>query len=160
MTRPAKPFGPAYENQQTARSKTLIVTADDFGLALEVNAAVEQAHRNGILSAASLMVAGHAAADAIARARRLPCLRVGLHVVLTDGASILPPERIPDLVDRNGRLRTDMARLGVDVFLRPRVRRQLREEMQAQFAAYRATGLRSEEHTSELQSPVHLVCRL
>jgi len=55
--------------------KRLIVTADDFGVAREVNDAVEAAHRGGVLTAASLMVAAPAAADAIARARRMPSLR-------------------------------------------------------------------------------------
>ncbi|TXN19506.1 ChbG/HpnK family deacetylase, partial [Methylobacterium sp. WL9] len=50
--------------------KRLVVTADDFGLSREVNEAVEQAHREGILTAASLMVSAPAAADAVARARR------------------------------------------------------------------------------------------
>ena len=48
----------------------LIVTADDFGLSIEVNEAVEAAHRNGVLTCASLMVTGDAAADAVRRARR------------------------------------------------------------------------------------------
>ncbi|MFZ1099115.1 MAG: ChbG/HpnK family deacetylase, partial [Steroidobacteraceae bacterium] len=59
--------------------KGLIVTADDFGAAREVNDAVEIGHRRGILTAASLMIGAPAAADAVARARRLPTLRVGLH---------------------------------------------------------------------------------
>ena len=57
--------------------KRLIVTADDFGAAVEVNTAVERAHRDGILSAASLMVAAPAANDAVQRARAMPSLRVG-----------------------------------------------------------------------------------
>ncbi|HKR19626.1 MAG TPA: ChbG/HpnK family deacetylase, partial [Stellaceae bacterium] len=57
--------------------KQLIVTADDFGLAPAVNEAVEQAHRRGILSAASLMVTAPAAEDAVERARHLPELGVG-----------------------------------------------------------------------------------
>ena len=122
--------------------KALIVTADDFGLATEVNEAVELAHRQGILTAASLMVAGAAAADAVARARRLPSLRVGLHLVLVDGAAALPPERIPDLVDQHSRLRASPARVGVAMFLRPAVRRQLAAEIEAQFRAFAATGLR------------------
>ena len=65
--------------------KALIVTADDFGIAPEVNAAVELAHTRGILTAASLMVNGAAVDDAVERARRLPSLRVGLHLVLVDG---------------------------------------------------------------------------
>ena len=82
--------------------KRLIVTADDFGAAREVNDAVEAAHRGGILSAASLMVAAPAAADAIARARRLRSLRVGLHVVLLEGRPVLPPSAVAQLVDRDG----------------------------------------------------------
>jgi hopanoid biosynthesis associated protein HpnK len=102
---------------------------------------VELAHRQGILTAASLMVAAGAAADAVTRARRLPGLRVGLHVVLVDGAPALPPERVPDLVDATGRLRDDLARLGLDICARPTVRAQARAEIEAQFRAYQATGL-------------------
>jgi hopanoid biosynthesis associated protein HpnK len=87
------------------------------------------------------MVGGAAVDDAVARARRLPSLRVGLHLVLVDGPPVLPPERIPDLVDAHARLRSDLATAGVSIFLRPRVRRQLAAEIEAQFRAYRATGL-------------------
>ena len=64
------------------KAKRLIVTADDFGLSLPINEAVESAHREGILSAASLMVGGPAADDAVARVRSLPVLGVGLHLTL------------------------------------------------------------------------------
>lgn len=87
------------------------------------------------------MVAGRAAADAIERARRMPNLRVGLHLALNDGAPASPPESIPDLVDAKGQLRTDMVRAGIDIFLRPGVRRQMRQEIAAQLAAFRKTGL-------------------
>lgn len=121
--------------------KRLIVTADDFGLALEVNEAVETAHTSGVLSAASLMVAGPAADDAIARARRMPRLRVGLHLALVDGPAQLTRRDAPDLVDGDGRLRTDLARFGWEIAVRPAVRRQVRAEIEAQFKAFRATGL-------------------
>ncbi len=119
----------------------LAVTADDFGLAVAVNDAVDIAHRSGILSAASLMVAAPAAVDAVERARALPGLAVGLHLVLVDGRPALPPARVPDLVGPDGQFRTDMARLGFDIAFRPAVRRQLVDEITAQFDAYRATGL-------------------
>jgi hopanoid biosynthesis associated protein HpnK len=121
--------------------KNLIVTADDFGAAIEVNEAVERAHRDGILSAASLMVAGAAAGDAVARARTMPRLRVGLHLVLVEGKPVLPARAVPDLVDTAGHFRTDMARAGAAMFFLPKVRAQLRAEIQAQFAAFAATGL-------------------
>jgi len=120
--------------------KRLIVTADDFGASVAVNEAVEQAHRRGILTCASLMVAGEAAADAVARARAMPTLGVGLHLVLVDGRPVLPIVAVPDLVDQDGRFRNNMVQAGID-FLRPRVRRQLEAEIAAQFAAFAATGL-------------------
>jgi hopanoid biosynthesis associated protein HpnK len=121
--------------------KRLVVTADDFGASPEVNEAVDRAHRDGILTAASLMVAGNAASDAVARARALPTLGVGLHVVLVDGLPILPADRIPALVDGAGNFRTDMARAGVTIFASPAAQRQLAAEVEAQFAAFAATGL-------------------
>src|SRR3954454_4120374 len=121
--------------------KQLIVTADDFGREAAVNEAVEEAHRNGILSTASLMVAGPAAADAVARARRLPGLRVGLHLVLIEAWPMLPPEQVPDLVGATSRCRIDMPRLGLEIALRRGVRRRLQAEIAAQFAAYAAPGL-------------------
>ncbi|MBA3878337.1 MAG: PTS cellobiose transporter [Sphingobium sp.] len=121
--------------------KTLIVTADDFGAAVEVNEAVEHAHRNGVLTCASLMVTGAAADDAVARARRLPMLGVGLHLVLVEGTPALPPEALPDLVVSDGKFRTDMARFGATLFFKPAARAQLRAEIEAQFAAFAATGL-------------------
>jgi hopanoid biosynthesis associated protein HpnK len=121
--------------------KQLIVTADDFGAAVAVNEAVERAHRDGILSAASMMVAGEAAGDAVTRARNLPRLRVGLHLVLVEGRPVLPAKVVPDLVDRSGHFRTDMARAGAAMFFLPRVRAQLTAEIEAQFAAFQATGL-------------------
>jgi len=120
----------------------LIVTADDFGLAPEVNAAVETAHSNGILTAASLMIAAPATVDAVDRARRMRSLRVGLHIVLTDGYPVSPPSCLPNLVDKSGRFRGDMARASVRIAVDPTVRRQVADEIAAQFEAFLATGLR------------------
>ena len=121
--------------------KRLIITADDFGAAEAVNDAVEHAHRNGILTAASLMVSGSHAADAVRRARGMPNLRVGLHLVLVDGKPVLPASAVPDLVDQRGNFRTDMARTGAAMFFLPKVRRQLEAEIEAQFAAFETSGL-------------------
>lgn len=117
------------------------MTADDFGLTIPVNEAVEEGHRHGILTAASLMVRGEAAADAVARANRLPKLGIGLHLVLVDGVPALPPEQIPDLVGGDGRFSTNVLAQGVRIFCLPSARRQLAAEMRAQLEAFRATGL-------------------
>lgn len=118
------------------------LTADDFGLSEAVNEGIERAHRDGVLTAASLMVAGPAAADAVARARRMPTLRVGLHLVVIEGPAILPPAQIPALVDASGWFPADQLRLGLRYFCLPHLRRQLAAEITAQFTAFAATGLK------------------
>jgi hopanoid biosynthesis associated protein HpnK len=119
----------------------VIVTADDYGAATTVNAAVERGFREGILTAASLMVAGAAAVDAIARARRLPGLGVGLHIVLADGRPVLPPREIPALVGSDGRFHASMVRTAIAITLSSTARAQMCAEIEAQFAAFAATGL-------------------
>lgn len=116
-------------------------SADDFGLSEAVNEAVERAHRDGVLDAASLMVAAPAAADAVARARRNPGLRVGLHLVVIEGPAVRDPSAIPHLVDAAGQFPSDQLRLGVKYFFDPRARAELAGEIRAQFAAFAATGL-------------------
>lgn len=121
--------------------KRLVVTADDFGLAREVNAGIERAHRDGILTSASLMVGSPAAAEAVEIARGMPRLRVGLHLVLIEATPVLAPERIPMLVGADGNFRTDMAAYGPALFFSRAARTQLAAEMAAQFEAYARTGL-------------------
>jgi hopanoid biosynthesis associated protein HpnK len=118
-----------------------IITADDFGLHTAVNEAVESAHRGGVLTAASLMVGAAAVQDAAQRARALPGLRVGLHLTLADGHSVLPRQQIPDLVDADQRFHDNMVGAGWRFFALPGVRTQLAAEIRAQFAAFARLGL-------------------
>ena len=121
--------------------RRLIVTADDFGLAVPVNEAVERAHREGVLTCASLMVSAPAAEDAIERAHSLPSLRVGLHLTLVRGRPALPASDVPDLVGNDGEFPRNLVSAGLRFFFLPGIRRQLEREIRAQFEAYRATGL-------------------
>jgi hopanoid biosynthesis associated protein HpnK len=135
--------------------RRLIVTADDFGLAIPVNEAVERAHLHGILSTASLMVAAPETADAVERARRLPKLRVGLHVVLVNGRPALAPERVPDLVDSQGRFAANLFAAGVRYFFKPGVRRQLEAEVREQFRLFAQTGLQLDHANAQNHMHVH-----
>ena len=98
------------------RVKSLIVTADDFGMSIPVNEAIEASHRDGILSATSLMTGGEAFADAVERARRLPNLGVGLHIHLVDSRPVLPPEQVPDLVGPDGNFSNNPESFGFNLF--------------------------------------------
>src|SRR5713226_2061196 len=82
-------------------ARRLIVNADDFGRSSSINQAVIRAHREGILTTASLMVNESAFDEAVALARQSPNLGVGLHLTLLCGHSALTPDRIPGLVKSN-----------------------------------------------------------
>ena len=125
----------------TTADRRAIFSADDFGLSLAVNEGIERAHRQGILSTASLMVAGEAAADAIRRARALPDLRIGLHLVTIEGPAILPPAEIAALIDGAGQFPSDQLSLGLRYAFSRTARRQLAREIAAQFRAFAGTGL-------------------
>ena len=101
------------------------------------------------------MVGGPAAADAVARARRLPRLGVGLHLNLVEGPPVLPPEAVPDLVDRAGNFDENLPRAGCRFFFGAAARRQLAAEIRAQFAAFRATGLALDHVNAHRHMHVH-----
>ena len=119
--------------------RTLLVTGDDFGLSAGVNAAIAAAHREGILTSASLMVTGDAVPEAASLARDLPGLSTGLHLVLSghEARAASPPQEIPDLVDAAGRFPASPAWAGVsDVLFWGRRRAQIEREIRAQIERY------------------------
>ncbi len=137
------------------QSPFLIVTADDFGLDSAINEAVCQAAQDGILTAASLMVAAPATEEAVRLAHSLPCLRVGLHLVLTEGWPALSPQEIPDLVGTDGRFTDRMVFDSFRYCASARVRWQLRAEIRAQFEAFARTGLRLDHVNAHKHFHVH-----
>lgn len=119
----------------------LIVNGDDFGRNARLNEALIQAHEQGVLTSASLMVAGDAVQDALVRAREHPALAVGLHLALTGTASTLAACQVPHLLDRQGRLPSSPTHAGLACFFSPAARRELRRELSAQFERFAETGL-------------------
>lgn len=111
--------------------RQLVVTADDFGISPGVNRGIVVAHRRGLVTSTSLMPNLPAAEDALARAAECPSLGLGLHLTLTAGRPLSPPDMVPTLVDRSGRfpvLGALLARLSTG-----RVRRaELEREVEAQ----------------------------
>src|SRR5438309_298214 len=121
---------------QADAAKAVIINGDDFGLSPEVNAGILRAHREGVLTSASLMVA-EAAADAAARAARdLPGLDVGLHVVVCQGRSTLKPAEIAPLVNNRGDFVSNPVLGGMRYFFNRSIREKLRAEIRAQIDAH------------------------
>ena len=137
--------------------RRLIVNADDFGGSTAINQAVIQAHREGILTTASLMVNEPALAEAVKLARENPRLGVGLHLTLLMGHSALPPEKIPGLANAQGEFSNSPVGVGMRYFFQRSLKRQLRAEIHAQFEKFHATGLALDHVNGHLHLHLHPV---
>lgn len=115
-------------------SKRLIVNADDYGLTPGVARGILQAHREGIVTSATAMMNRPGIADALRQARQQPELGLGVHLVFTAGRPVLPPDRVPNLLDDNGFFwrsdvwQTRLEQIDLD---------QLRTEWEAQLGLFR-----------------------
>jgi hopanoid biosynthesis associated protein HpnK len=145
-----------FRNSPSAKRR-LIVNADDFGRSQSINQAVVRAHREGILTSASLMVNEPQAGEAAALARENPGLGVGLHLTLVCGTSALAAEKIPRLVNGQKQFSENAVGAGWRYFASARCRAQLRDEIGAQFEKFRATGLALDHVNGHLHLHLHPV---
>ena len=143
----------AFPNPQVPRR--LIVNADDFGLSPSVNEAVIRAHRDGILTSASLMVNEAGFDEAVKLARQNPRLGVGLHLTLLQGHAALPPEKILGLVNSRGEFSNSPVGVGMKYFFNRNLREPLRAEIRAQFEKFHATGLPLDHVNGHLHLHLH-----
>jgi predicted glycoside hydrolase/deacetylase ChbG (UPF0249 family) len=126
--------------------KYLIPNADDFGYTRDVNDGIVHAHRQGILTAATLMATGAAFDHAVTLARENPGLDVGVHLVL---------------VGSNGFPAT-VARLAAEIAL-GRIR--IYDELSTQVRKVREAGIRpshldTHKHTHLLPPVLEAVARI
>jgi len=133
----------------------LIVNADDFGLSPSVNEAVIRAHRDGILTSASLMVNEVGFDEAVKLAKENPKLGVGLHLTLLQGHAALPPEKIPGLVNSRREFFNSPVGVGMKYFFNRNLREQLRAEIHAQFEKFHAAGLPLDHVNGHLHLHLH-----
>jgi len=147
----------AGDTKRGTANRRLIVNADDFGRSRSINEAVIRAHREGILTTASLMVNEPSCAEAVALAKENPRMGVGLHLTLLMGHSALPPREIPGLVNSQSEFSNDPVGVGMRYFFRRGLREQLRSEIHAQFARFRATGLTLDHVNGHLHMHLHPV---
>jgi predicted glycoside hydrolase/deacetylase ChbG (UPF0249 family) len=122
--------------------RQLVVNADDLGLTVGVNNGIFDAHDRGILTSASVFANAPATPNAIRRARVRPSLGVGVHLALVDGTPMLPPSRVPSLVEDDGRFHPSWKPLIV-ACLRGRVALdEVERELTAQIDRIRSEGIR------------------
>ncbi len=152
--RTANPLSRTRRNAPTSRPR-LIVNADDFGRSHSINQAVIRAHREGILTTASLMVSGDACDEAIELAKQNPTLGVGLHLTLICGKATAGRMEIPDLVNARGEFSNSPVLTGARYFFNSGLQLQLAREISAQFAKFKATGLPLDHVNGHLNLHLH-----
>jgi predicted glycoside hydrolase/deacetylase ChbG (UPF0249 family) len=126
--------------------KKLVVNADDFGFTRDVNEGIVRAHREGILTATTLMAHGDAFDDAVRRAQDLPGLDVGVHLTLVGAPRY--PATVTELMMAMARRRIDIAG-------------ELREQIETVLAAgIRPRHLDAHKHTHLLPPVLKQVAAL
>jgi chitin disaccharide deacetylase len=145
--------------------KTLILNADDFGLTRGVNEGIIRAHREGILTSATLMATGAAFEDAVDRAKAIPTLGVGCHLVLVGGVAIAPPGEIPSLVDSQGRLPRSLDQFVTRLSLGSIRPQEIELELRLQIEKIRRAGIEpthcdTHKHTHAHPSVMNVLGRL
>ncbi len=130
----------------------LIVNADDFGLAENVNRGIIQAHLEGIVTSASVMANGPALRQALELAASTPSLDLGIHLTLVGESPLCRSSQIPTLLGPDQRLLPD-ARSFLLRYLRGGIKAdQLRRELEAQVVRILESGVQ----ISHIDSHQHL----
>jgi len=120
--------------------KNLIVNADDFGWTEGVNRGILEAHRNGIVTSASLLANGTGFASAVELARRAE-LGVGVHLNLSDGPPVAGPGSVPALVNGAGEMDAPPERLLLRIMARSLPVKEVEKEWDAQIRRVRDAGI-------------------
>jgi chitin disaccharide deacetylase len=129
--------------------KKIIINADDFGLSAGVNEGIVRAHREGVLSSATLMANMPGFAEAVALAKENPELGVGVHLNLLRGLPLSDPAKIAPLLGPDGRFLVSPKKLLGRILSGKAGREVLEREMRAQIEKVLRTGLKPSHLDSE-----------
>lgn len=129
----------------------LIVNADDFGFTRDTNLGIVRAHREGILTATTLMANGAAFTHAVALAHQHPSLDIGVHLQMVQGPSLSQPHR--SLPDTLAQLILQLHSWNIEAELRAQIEHILA-------AGIRPTHLDTHKHTHILPPILRAVARL
>ena len=122
-------------------ARNLIVNADDLGWTAGVNRGIAEAHRNGIVTSASLLANGEAFAEAAELARGTQGFGVGVHLNLSDGLPVSAPETVPSLLNDSGEFEGGPDGLLMKIATRRISMHEVETEWHAQIAKVRAAGV-------------------
>lgn len=145
--------------------KRLIVVADDVGLHPGINAGVIRAHRDGIVTGASIVACGAAFAQAVELLKASPGLAVGVHLALVEEQPLSSFSKIPSLVGNGQRFAPNFIAFSTRWFSGRVKRDEVERELRAQIERVLATGLavrhlNGHQHLQVLPGLFDMVLRL
>ena len=132
--------------------RSLIVNADDLGWTAGVNRGIAEAHRNGLVTSASLLANGSAFEDGVKTARELPALGVGVHLNLSDGLPTSAPDQVKSLLNEKGEFAGGPENLFLRLSTKSLDTTEVEKEWDAQIAKVRASGI----HPTHLDGHKHV----
>ena len=146
-------------------ARRLIINADDFGSSTQVNEAVERAHTKGVLTSTTLMTNMSCFEEAVAIARRLPRLGVGVHLNLFKSGPVSDDSQVQCLVNSQGEFRHSPRMLAFLVTFSNKIRKAIKIEMSAQIqklfnSDLNPTHLDSHKHIHWFGAVYPIVCSL
>lgn len=121
--------------------KNLIVNADDLGWSEGVNRGIAEAHRQGLVTSASLLANGKAFESGVMVAESNPELGVGVHLNLSNGASIASSSEVPSLLNAAREFEGGPENLVLRIASRRLDLAQVEREWDAQIQKIRAAGI-------------------
>jgi hopanoid biosynthesis associated protein HpnK len=145
--------------------KKMIINADDFGLCQGVNDAVAKAHTAGVLTSATIMANMPAVDDAVAIAKSIPSLGVGIHLNVLQGKPLSTDQSVKPLVNESGEFKYSVSRLAVKALTSEKICKAVEAELSAQIASVIDKGLKpthldSHKHFHCLSPIWRIVCSL
>ena len=132
----------------------VIINADDFGLCSSVNRAVAQAHRNGVLTSATIMSNMPAVDEAVKMAADMPDLGTGVHLNLTEGKPLAALSAIRSIIDDDGQFAFSAGKLAFNTVLKRAVRTAIETEFAAQVEYLLDNGIKP----THIDSHKHIHC--
>jgi predicted glycoside hydrolase/deacetylase ChbG (UPF0249 family) len=145
--------------------RNLIVNADDLAWTEGVNRGIAQAHRYGIVTSATILANGAAFASAVELVKATPSLAVGVHLNLSDGKPVSPPETVPSIVNDRGEFKGGPEALLLRVARRNLRIKEVEMEWESQIrkvvnAGIQPTHLDGHKHVHMLPGMFEIVLRL
>ncbi|EFK96407.1 YdjC-like protein, partial [sediment metagenome] len=129
------------DERVTMAVKSLIVSADDFGIAKGINEGIAIACKEGIVTNINVMPSGDEFYDSLARLKDIAPSEIGAHLALTGTAPLADPGKVSSLLDKGGHLHKNYGSFFIN-FISGRIKREeIYVELKTQMDRLKSVGI-------------------